>query len=282
MTLRLVATLPLLLLILQACASLEPLPRFRNSSTSFAPDQLPLAERSSKDLLDPSTVASWSSIKEKAQQDNDAWPEETEVKRLLVNQSSITMNRPVDRMGLDTEELENELAEGDNLEEEDAGVSAMALEKVIQHTIAADESSEINSAINRPELMREIVNLLGLRYRYGGTSATQGLDCSAFTGTIYSRALGLSIPRSSNQQFRVGETIKRDDLRIGDLVFFKTRRRSAPVSHVGIYIGGDLFAHASTKYGVVISSLRHSYYNRTYVGARRLLQEVVPETQALR
>ncbi|MBR9976676.1 MAG: C40 family peptidase [Bacteroidetes bacterium] len=282
MTLRLVVSLPLLLLILQACASLEPLPRFRTSSTSFAPDQLPLAERSSKDLLDPSTVASWSSIKEEAQQGNNAWPEEHEVERLLVNQSSITMNRHVDRMGLDTEELENELAEGDNLEEEDVTASAMALEKVILHTINADESSEINSAVNRPELMREIVNLLGLQYRYGGISATQGLDCSAFTGTIYSRALGLTLPRSSNQQFRVGETIKRDDLRIGDLVFFKTRRRSAPVSHVGIYIGGDLFAHASTKYGVVISSLNHSYYNRTYVGARRLLQEVVPEAQASR
>jgi cell wall-associated NlpC family hydrolase len=280
--LRLCIMLPLLLLLLQGCASLEPLPRFRTSSTSFAPDQLPLAERSAKDLLDPTTVASWSRIKEDALQANAPWPEEEEVRRLLVNQSSIALNRHVDRLGLDTEELENELAEGDNLEEEDLLAGAMALEKVIQHAIANDDASEINAAVNRPELMREIINLLGLRYRYGGTSATEGLDCSAFTGTIYSRALGLRLPRSSNQQFRVGETIKREDLQIGDLVFFKTRRRSAPVSHVGIYIGGNLFAHASTKYGVIISSLGHAYYNRTYVGARRLLKEVVPDTQALR
>ena len=69
---------------------------------------------------------------------------------------------------------------------------------------------------------------------------------------------------------------------IGDLVFFKTRRRRAPVSHVGIYVGQNLFAHASTKHGVVISSLEHPYYKRTYVGARRLLSAPLPEAQASR
>jgi hypothetical protein len=279
--LRLFALLPLLLLILQACASLEPLPRFRTSSTSFAPDQLPIAERSCKDLIDPTTVASYSSIKEQAQSALQGETEEV-VQRLIVHQSAVSMTMHVDQLGLDVEEVEDELAEGDDLEEEDVAVGAMALEKVIQQTAVenADQSGEVNAAVNRPELMREIVNLLGLRYRYGGTDATAGLDCSAFTGTIYSRALGLRLPRSSNQQFRVGDTIKREDLRIGDLVFFKTRRRRAAVSHVGIYIGSNLFAHASTKYGVIISSLDHPYYNRTYVGARRLLSEDLAGTQA--
>lgn len=278
---RLFALLPLLLLILQGCASLEPLPRFRTSSTSFAPDQLPLAERSSKDLIDPAAVASYSCIKEEAQLASTGDTEE-DVQRMIVNQSAVSMTMHVDEPGLDIEEIEDELAEGDDLEEEDVAVSAIALEKVLKQTAVLDpeKSTEINPAINRPELMREIVNLLGLRYRYGGTDATAGLDCSAFTGTIYSRALGLRLPRSSNQQFREGETIKRDDLRIGDLVFFKTRRRRAPVSHVGIYIGGNLFAHASTKYGVIISSLDHPYYNRTFVSARRLLNEAPADTPA--
>ncbi|MBR9976334.1 MAG: C40 family peptidase [Bacteroidetes bacterium] len=280
---RLFALLPLLLLILQGCASLEPLPRFRTSSTSFAPDQLPLAERNCKDLIDPAAVASYSSIKEDAERQDLDVPQE-EVQRLIVNQSAVTLTMHVDKLGLDVEEIEDELAEGDNMQEEDETISVVALEKVIQQTtvVNAEESPELNPAVNRPELMREIVNLLGLRYHYGGTNATSGLDCSAFTGTIYSRALGQRLPRSSNQQFRVGDTIKREDLRIGDLVFFKTRRRSAPVSHVGIYIGEHLFAHASTKYGVIISSLEHPYYNRTFVGARRLLNEDLATTQASR
>jgi cell wall-associated NlpC family hydrolase len=280
---RLFALLPLLLLILQGCASLEPLPRFRTSSTSFAPDQLPLAERTCKDLIDPAAVASYSSIKEDAERQDLDLPQE-DVQRLIVNQGAVSLTMHADELGLDAEEIEDELAEGDDMEAEDEAVSAIALEKVIQQTtvVNAEESPELNPAVNRPELMREIVNLLGLRYRYGGTDATSGLDCSAFTGTIYSRALGQRLPRSSNQQFRIGDTIKREDLRIGDLVFFKTRRRRAPVSHVGIYIGENLFAHASTKYGVIISSLEHPYYNRTFVGARRLVSDDLAATQASR
>lgn len=281
---RLFAVLPLLLIILQGCASLEPLPRFRTSSTSFAPDQLPLAERSSKDLIDPATVASYSSIKEEAELALNSATSEEDVQRMIVNQSAVSMTMHVDELGLDVEEIEDELAEGDDLDEEDVAVSALVLEKVLQQAavVDADNSSELNAAVNRPELMREIINLLGIRYRYGGTDATSGLDCSAFTGTIYSRALGVRLPRSSNQQFRIGDAVKRENLRIGDLVFFKTRRRHAPVSHVGIYVGSNFFAHASTKYGVVISSLEHPYYHRTFVGARRLVNEEIPDAQALR
>jgi hypothetical protein len=275
--------LPFLLLVMQGCASLEPLPRFRTSSTSFAPDQLPLAERSSKDLIDPGTVASYSSIKEQAELSTNGTAEEA-VQRMIVNQSAVSMTMHVDQLGLDVEEVEDELAEGDDVDEEDVAVSVVALEKVIQQTavVDAEKSTEINSAVNRPELMREIINLIGIRYRYGGTDAVEGLDCSAFTGTIYSRALGVHLPRSSNQQFRIGDSVKRDQLRIGDLVFFKTRRRSSPVSHVGIYVGTNLFAHASTKYGVIISSLEHPYYNRTFVGGRRPVHEEISDAQALR
>ena len=282
--LRLFASLPILLLLLQGCSTLEPLPRFRTSSTSFAPDQLPLAERSSKDLVDPTTVAAYSSIKEEAMRSSDLAEDEADVQRMIVNQSSSSLAMHVDKVGLDVEEIEDELAEGDDLDSEDVAAFTVPLEKVLEQSMTAgiEENAELNPQVNRGELMREIINLLGIRYRYGGMDATKGLDCSAFTGTIYSRALGVRLPRSSNQQFREGDRIKREELQIGDLVFFKTRRRSAPVSHVGIYVGQDLFAHASTKYGVVISSLEHPYYKRTYVGARRLLSAPLPESQASR
>lgn len=282
--LRLFALLPILLLILQGCSSLEPLPRFRTSSTSFAPDQLPLAERSSSDLVDPAAVASYSTIKEQASRRAQLAESEEEVQRMIINQSSDNLAMQVDKVGLDIEEIEDELAEGDDVDAEDVSVFEAPVEKVLEQSFTAslEESLELNPAVNRGELMREIINLLGIRYRYGGMDATRGLDCSAFTGTIYSRALGVRLPRSSNQQFREGDTIKRDALQIGDLVFFKTRRRRAPVSHVGIYVGQNLFAHASTKHGVVISSLEHPYYKRTYVGARRLLAAPLPEAQASR
>ncbi len=282
---RLLILLPFAGLLLGACSSLEPLPRFRTSSTSFAPDQLPLAQRSSKDLIDPATVASYSSIKEQARHEQAIPADKEEVQRLIVNQSAGTLSMHVDELGLDVEEVEDELAEGDDYEGEEApAVSAQIMEKVISQTMASAERAEmeVNPSINRPELMREIINLLGLDYRWGGMDAMRGLDCSAFTGTVYNRALGIRIPRSSNEQFRVGDNIKRVDLKIGDLVFFKTRRRRAAVSHVGIYVGENLFAHASTKYGVIISSLDHPYYNRTYVGARRLVKPEIVDAQASR
>jgi len=269
--------------MLGGCASLEPLPRFRTSSTSFAPDQLPLAERSTKDLVDPTTVASYSSIKEQAQHRNSIPASSEEVGRLVINQSSASLRMPVDQLGLDVEEVEDELSEGDDVEAEDVSVVAnTALDKVIAATVATPEQagSEDNPALNRPELMREIINLLGIDYHYGGMDATRGLDCSAFAGTVYNRALGMRLPRSSVEQFRVGDPVKRVELKIGDLVFFKTRRRRAAVSHVGIYVGENLFAHASTKYGVIISSLEHPYYNRTYVGARRLVNPDLTALQA--
>ncbi len=274
---RILILLPIFILLFEGCSTLEPLPRFRTSSTSFAPDQLPLAERSSSDLSDPATIASYSSIKEQAEMQRHPAGSAEDVQRLIINQSTATTRTYHDEIGLDLEELEDELAEGDDMDAEDLQVYDVAFEKVLEQTFSAnlEEVSELNPAVNRPELMREIINLLGIRYRYGGTDATRGLDCSAFTGTIYNRALGVRLPRSSNQQFRQGDKIKRDELQVGDLVFFKTRRRSAPVSHVGIYVGQNLFAHASTKHGVVISSLEHPYYKRTYVSARRLVREVI-------
>lgn len=279
----LVLFLPIGAGMLGGCASLEPLPRFRTSSTSFAPDQLPLAERSTKDLVDPTTVASYSSIKEQAQHRNSIPASSEEVGRLVINQSSASLRMPVDQLGLDVEEVEDELSEGDDVDTEDVSVVAnTALDKVIAATVATPEQagSEDNPALNRPELMREIINLLGIDYHYGGMDATRGLDCSAFAGTVYNRALGMRLPRSSVEQFRVGDPVKRVELKIGDLVFFKTRRRRAAVSHVGIYVGENLFAHASTKYGVIISSLEHPYYNRTYVGARRLVNPDLTALQA--
>lgn len=124
----------------------------------------------------------------------------------------------------------------------------------------------------RDRIIFEVIKYLDTPYRYGGTTE-KGMDCSAFTGLVYKNSLQINLPRSSADQYGVGDKVKsQDDLQFGDLVFFKTRRR-ASVSHVGIYIGERLFAHASTSKGVTVSSLDETYYKKRYVGARRLIKD---------
>lgn len=128
--------------------------------------------------------------------------------------------------------------------------------------------SEDNPAIDRHELLSEIMPLMRKPYRKKGTGAN-GFDCSGFTLSVYKNILGMDLPHSSRIQYNMGKLIERDSLKIGDLVFFKTRKRVP--SHVGIYVGDGLFAHASLKIGVTISLLDGKYYKRRYIGARRIV-----------
>lgn len=115
--------------------------------------------------------------------------------------------------------------------------------------------------------MESLMNWLGTRYLFGGTSQS-GIDCSAFTRTMY-RECGVQLPRTAAMQWDAGgESIEREDLQFGDLIFFHTRK-AVYVSHVGIYLGNDMFCHASSRNGVTVSSLESNYYSTHYIGARR-------------
>ncbi|MFO7525226.1 MAG: C40 family peptidase [Ignavibacteriaceae bacterium] len=131
-------------------------------------------------------------------------------------------------------------------------------------------NSPLSDQSNQQErVIMEIVKYMNTPYKFGGNSIN-GIDCSAFTQTVFRDALAVSIHRSAREQFTQGEVInEKTELKFGDLVFFNTRRRVRP-GHVGIYIGDNLFAHASTKKGVTISSLDHTYYAARYMGARRI------------
>lgn len=96
----------------------------------------------------------------------------------------------------------------------------------------------------------------GAPYKYGGTTK-RGVDCSAFVQNAYRNAFKIRIPRTTKLQSQVGQEIGMADLQIGDLIFFKTGYKTR---HVGIYLGGGEFMHASTKKGVTISSLDNPYY----------------------
>lgn len=104
-------------------------------------------------------------------------------------------------------------------------------------------------------------------YRLGGQSLT-GVDCSAFVQIAYDQIFSQSLPRTTNMQSNVGESVDYEDRAFGDLVFFKT---GIKVRHVGIYIGDNSFMHASTSRGVIISRLDSPYWADVYWQTRRVL-----------
>lgn len=112
--------------------------------------------------------------------------------------------------------------------------------------------------------------LLNIPYKFGGNSIL-GIDCSAYVKKVYG-LLGMDLPRTAREQFNEGEAIEKAELSIGDLVFFRTYA-SFP-SHVGIYLGNNLFIHASSKgRKVKVDSLEAPYFVRRFIGAKRLLND---------
>ena len=122
----------------------------------------------------------------------------------------------------------------------------------------------------RERLVEAGFNLLGVRYRYGGTSEKTGLDCSALVKNLFEK-LGFTLPRSSREQYKEGEKVAKEDLQKGDLVFFSSGGKTP--THVGIYIGDNQFLHAASKAKkVIISDLSKTWYDFRYLGARRILE----------
>lgn len=118
-------------------------------------------------------------------------------------------------------------------------------------------------------MVENALDLIGTRYRRGGTSAVTGFDCSGFVRAIYEETTGRLLPHNAAAQARTTEKIDKSQLKPGDLVFFNTLRRA--YSHVGIYIGDGKFIH-SPRAGqdVRIEELSMSYWAKRFDGARRL------------
>lgn len=112
------------------------------------------------------------------------------------------------------------------------------------------------------------LRFMGIPYRLGGTGKGS-IDCSAYTRLVMQQ-MGIALPRTAREQYKVGSPVTKEDLRAGDLLFFNTLGNG--ISHVGIYLGGGQFAHANSYLGrTVVEDLNGVYYRFRYVGARRVL-----------
>ena len=129
------------------------------------------------------------------------------------------------------------------------------------HRVDMGDSERVKQILNQ-----QYIDWRNVQHKMGGTSK-RGVDCSGLVYQTYRTKLGVDVPRSTEQQSRMGQAIKKSQLRAGDLVFFKT---GLFTRHVGMYIDGGQFLHASTSNGVTISSLEDSYWRRTYWKAQRI------------
>jgi len=140
-----------------------------------------------------------------------------------------------------------------------------------QESLAKDYLSQIMgvalSATSNMKLFHFVYDWIGTPYHFGGNSR-RGIDCSAFTKELYSEVFNLDIRRSSRDIFSMVSPVSKDELKEGDLVFFKIHSRR--ISHIGVYLGNNRFAHASSR-GVAISSLDDAYYSRYFYKGGRLL-----------
>jgi cell wall-associated NlpC family hydrolase len=114
---------------------------------------------------------------------------------------------------------------------------------------------------------RTAERFVGIPYRWGGDNVVEGMDCSGFVRAVYNLC-GLSIPRTSRDQFKAGDQVMKDDLKDGDLVFFGSSPDN--INHVGIYVGEGKFVHAPRRgEEIQVTAVNESYFEKRFVGARR-------------
>jgi peptidoglycan DL-endopeptidase LytE len=141
------------------------------------------------------------------------------------------------------------------------------------HNENGTENIQVSTDLNDKGMQERLIlfakKMLDIPYRFGGNTLL-GIDCSAYVKKVYS-LIGVNLPRSAREQFREGMPVDGKELSTGDLVFFKTYA-SFP-SHVGIYLGNNLFIHASSRSRkVTIDSLETPYYFKRFIGAKRFIE----------
>ena len=156
---------------------------------------------------------------------------------------------------------------------EAGGLSAATADAESLAVLTTNSGGSASTAAITQRVIDFARSMLNVPYRFGGSSL-RGIDCSAYVQRVFG-LMDVQIPRTAREQYSVGARIGRDDIQVGDLVFFRTYA-SFP-SHVGIYLGENLFIHASSMvHKVAIDSISLPYYRKRFLGARRLVVDGGP------
>ncbi|MEO0048628.1 MAG: hypothetical protein RLZZ410_1587 [Pseudomonadota bacterium] len=138
-------------------------------------------------------------------------------------------------------------------------------------SVASQLASSMSSTVvdGTETLIDNAMQLIGVRYRWGGNTPQSGLDCSGFVRYVFNDTFGFLLPRKSAQMSKVGMEVGKEELRPGDLVFFNTMRHA--FSHVGIYVGDNKFIHAPSRgKSIRVDDMTKVYWEKRYNGARRM------------
>ncbi|WP_130620148.1 C40 family peptidase [Dyella amyloliquefaciens] len=152
-------------------------------------------------------------------------------------------------------------------EEDDLDADGMPSDGVDNVASLANDTSDL-----RKTLISLAMKLRDIRYVRGGRDPSTGFDCSGFVRYVFAHAVGLDLPTNSASQFLAGLKVNRDDMKPGDLVFFRTagKRGQGRISHVGIYIANGQFIHSPSRGKTVrVDSLDESYWAKHFAGAKR-------------
>lgn len=155
----------------------------------------------------------------------------------------------------------------------DEAASAEANEPTAQELAELTDDQPYQLPQLADSILSHGLSLVGTRYRFGGSSAKSGFDCSGFIGYLFKEEAGLQLPRSTREMINIdAPLVERDELEPGDLVFFSTNGRGR-VSHAGIYLGDDQFIHSASRRsgGVRVDSLDDRYWKRSFIEAKRVL-----------
>ena len=150
-----------------------------------------------------------------------------------------------------------------------ATVAPISMHVSRSEAAAAAEALGIRSErTDNAHLLTLCASYLGTPYRYGGNDR-DGLDCSGLTTIVYREVYGIDLHRRSIDQYEKDvPKVRLEGFQQGDLLFFTTNGRGT-CSHVGIYLKGGRFVHASSTRGVVVDNLSDTYYSTRFLGGGR-------------
>ena len=133
--------------------------------------------------------------------------------------------------------------------------------KIMQQKILSNGTNEeLERVLLEDSLLKSFNVWKGTKYQLGGDSKN-GIDCSALTRRIYRDVFKYELPRVSTDQAKVGRRISINNLKAGDILFFRPEGRT---NHTAVYLGNSVFLNASSSQGVVLSSLESNYWGKYF------------------